>query len=122
MVGSFINSLALENFIQNQNTDVILLCAGWQTSVSIEDAIYAGFLAEKLMKSGKFQYSTDAVSIALNIYHQAKENIFDYIMQNSPRMNSKRAMLEEDIRYCLTENQSSHIPILIDDHLQLVKQ
>nr|MCR5453809.1 hypothetical protein [Bacteroidales bacterium] len=37
-------------------------------------------------ESQKFSYDFDTVAMAISMYHQAKENISEYILNNAPRV------------------------------------
>ncbi len=112
LIGSFINFEILVNYLQNQNKNVILLCSGWQQKPNIEDTLFAGKVSLALMQLGKFASTSDSVSVATELYLAAESNIFNYIIDNSPRLKSKLSFLENDIRYCLYGEQINIIPML----------
>ncbi|MCF8457010.1 MAG: 2-phosphosulfolactate phosphatase [Bacteroidales bacterium] len=117
LIGSFINFDTLLKYLLNQEHDVMLLCAGWEQKVNIEDTLFAGKVAQALVQSGKFTSSSDAVSVAIEIYNASKENLFDYIISNSPRLKSKLSFLEDDIWCCLYGEQLEVLPVLKGKYL-----
>ncbi len=114
VIGSFINFSALFDWLENQNKNVLILCSGWKGTINIEDLLFAGKLASKLIKTSNYFFEKDAVSIAMNLYSMAKDDFFNFVMMSSPRLNSKLQMLENDIRYCLSMDITKKIPIYID--------
>ena len=117
LIGSFINFDFLTNYLLNQENDVLLLCAGWEQKVNIEDSLFTGKIAQALIHSGTFSSSSDSVSLAIEIYNSAKKDLFSYIVSSSPRLKSKLSFLEDDIRYCLYGEQLNVLPVLKVDCL-----
>jgi 2-phosphosulfolactate phosphatase len=54
LIGTFTNTSALARWIGKQNKDIIILCAGWKNKYNIEDSLFAGCLAKKLMDEYDF--------------------------------------------------------------------
>lgn len=52
VIGSFLNISALVSWLKKQDRDVLLLCAGWKGKINIEDSLFAGALANRLIDSG----------------------------------------------------------------------
>ena len=42
VIGSFLNLSALSNWINTQNENVLLVCAGWKNNFNLEDTLFAG--------------------------------------------------------------------------------
>ena len=117
LVASFLNLDAICNWIIQQQKDVVCLCSGWQDNFNLEDTICAGAIAEKLINTGNF-YSTEDSSIAAKyLYESAKKNHLGFIKSSSHRRRLKKLNLNKDVKYCLTPNQTSVIPILKDGKL-----
>ncbi len=109
LIGSFLNVNAVAEFIGNKQKDVIVLCSGWKNAVNMEDMLFAG----KLISLLKNNYTLlEGANISLNLYETSKNNYYDFIMENSPRLASVRKFLHKDIKYCLQENTTKVVPIL----------
>jgi 2-phosphosulfolactate phosphatase len=96
---------------------VILGCAAWKDRVNIEDTLFAGAVIDRI--GSHFNINCDASSLALNSYHQAKDDIFGFMRENNAS-HYHRLMnygLEKDIRYCLTPDQAPVLPIFKGDRL-----
>lgn len=89
-----------------------MLGSGWKDTFCLEDTICAGAFVEKLLESGKFRSEFDSSIAAKFLYRSASENIFGYLKASSHRKRLKALNLNEDIKYCLTPNQTKVIPIL----------
>jgi 2-phosphosulfolactate phosphatase len=112
VVGSFINLDALCKWLEKQDKNVLCLCSGWQDKFNLEDTICAGAICEYLIGSGKFQSNEDSSIAAKYLYISAKDNYFGYLKSSSHRRRLKNLNLNEDIKYCLTPNQTDVIPVL----------
>lgn len=120
VVGGFTNLDALIEWLSQQQQNIVLICTGWKGAVGLEDTVFAGLAASKLMQTGLFA-ALESVALANSVYQDAKSNYFDYVVNNTPRLSGRMAWLEKDIRYCLTENATPGIvPLLQGDELLLV--
>ena len=68
VIGSFLNISSLESWLLGQERDIILLCAGWKGKICLEDSVFAGALAGRLLKSNKYNTICDSVKIVLVIW------------------------------------------------------
>lgn len=117
VVGSFLNLEALCIWLAEQDKNVLCLCSGWQDKFNLEDTICAGAISEFLITTGKFTSDEDSSVAAKYLYLSAKDNYFGYLKSSSHRRRLKNLNLNEDVKYCLTPNQTNVIPILKDGKL-----
>jgi 2-phosphosulfolactate phosphatase len=117
VVGSFLNLTVLSEWLANQEKNVLCLCSGWQDKFNLEDTICAGAISEYLISTGNFVSEEDSSIAAKYLYLSAKDNYFGYLKSSSHRRRLKNLNLNEDIKYCLTPNQTNVIPILKDGKL-----
>ncbi|MCB9334583.1 MAG: 2-phosphosulfolactate phosphatase [Flavobacteriales bacterium] len=114
VIGSFANLDAVCNYIEQEDKDVILFCAGWKDRFNLEDTLFAGAVVEKLVENLRFSNLADSALASLNLYNTAKNDLYGFLNESSHRKRLSRLNLEEDIIYCLTLNQSNNVPILKD--------
>lgn len=112
VVGSFLNLDALCIWLEKQNKNTLCLCSGWQDKFNLEDTICAGAISQYLLGTGKYTSDEDSSIAAKYLYLSAKDNYFGFLKSSSHRRRLKNLNLNEDIKYCLTPNQSTVIPIL----------
>lgn len=117
VIGALSNLDVLCEWLTKQNKDVLLMGSGWKDKFNLEDTICAGALADHLIESRKFEASEDSTIAAKFIYRSAKDNIFSFLKASSHRRRLRRLNLNKDIRYCLTPNTVSCIPVLQDGKL-----
>jgi len=107
VTGSFCNLSAVCDYLMTQNKNVILACAAWKDRVNIEDTLFAGAVINRIKSN--FQQNCDASEIAETLYNQAKNDLFGFLKEKNAS-HYQRLMgfgLEEDIRYCLTIDNSN---------------
>lgn len=121
VVGSLLNLDALSEWLIKQNKNTLLLCSGWKNKFNLEDTICAGAIAEKLLGSMKFHSSEDSSVAAKYLYLSAKENYLGYLKSSSHRSRLKALNLNEDVKFCLTPNQTDIVPILKNNELVKAK-
>jgi 2-phosphosulfolactate phosphatase len=111
VIGSFLNLDALANWLIEQKRNVLLLGSGWKETFCLEDTICAGAFVDRLLNSGEYRSEHDSSIAAKFLYLSASENFFGYLKASSHRRRLKALNLNEDIKFCLTPNQTNVIPI-----------
>ena len=118
LIGSFLNLDAINNYLIELNKSVLILGSGWENKFCLEDSICAGAISEKLLKTNKFESNNDSTIAAKYLFVSAKSNYFGYLKASSHRKRLKKLNLNEDIKYCLTPNQTDVIPVREDNYLK----
>ncbi|CAN5293496.1 2-phosphosulfolactate phosphatase family protein [soil metagenome] len=117
ITGSFPNLNAVCRFITASKQNVILACAAWKDKVNIEDTLFAGAVINKVAEH--FTINCDSSQIAISLYNQARPDLFEF-MKNHNASHYHRLMnfgLEQDIRFCLTEDVADVLPIYKEGRL-----
>jgi 2-phosphosulfolactate phosphatase len=117
VIGSFLNISSLAEWLIQQNAPVLIFCASWKDRFSLEDTVFAGALAEKLLTSGKFESICDAVTASVDLWNLAKDNLPAYINKAAQKGRLASKGLDDCIEYCLTADQTKVIPVFQDDRL-----
>jgi 2-phosphosulfolactate phosphatase len=117
IIGSLVNLDAVCEYLMDQGKSVLLLGSGWKNKFCLEDTICAGAIAEKLLKSGDFHCESDSSIAAKYLYLSASENYFGFLKASSHRRRLRALNLNEDIKYCLTPNQTNVVPIREKNYL-----
>ncbi|MFO7850988.1 MAG: 2-phosphosulfolactate phosphatase [Bacteroidota bacterium] len=122
VIGSFLNITSLENWLLNQERNVILLCAGWKGKVSFEDSVFAGALSDRLLKSNKYETICDSVNIVLDMWRLAERDVLKYIDKAAQRIRLREKGLDDCIPFCHEENSTDVIPYLEKNRLKKMKK
>lgn len=112
VMGGFANYSVLMDYIQKQKSNILLVCSGWHNKPSIEDLLFAGKVVSGLKSADSIYEYTDAALISRQLYEVAAPDLFDFVLRYSPRLNKKKEVLGEDIRYCLRTDTCSVVPVL----------
>ena len=118
LIGSFLNLDAIINYLIELNKSALILGSGWENKFCLEDSICAGAISEQLLKTNKFESNNDSTIAAKYLFLSAKSNYFGYLKASSHRKRLKKLNLNEDIKYCLTPNQTDVIPVREDYYLK----
>jgi len=112
VIGSLNNLDTLCEWLIKQRRDILVLGSGWKDKFNLEDTICAGAIADKCLKSGRFFADEDSTVAAKFIYRSARDNMFAFLKASSHRRRLRKLNLNEDVKYCLTPNNCTAIPIL----------
>jgi len=117
VTGSFCNISAVCDYLLTLKSNVILACAAWKNRVNIEDTLFAGAVINRI--KDHFDLNCDASQIAETLYLQAKGNLFGFLKEKNAS-HYHRLMnfgLEDDIRFCLTEDNANVLSIYSNGRL-----
>jgi 2-phosphosulfolactate phosphatase len=120
VIGSYLNLTALCSWIIEQDRKVIIVCAGWKRRFSLEDAVCAGAMADRLLESGKFTTVCDSVHAATDLWSAAKGDLLGYIEKAAQRSRLREKGLDDCIPYCHTFDVTDVIPVLRGGKLVLL--
>lgn len=114
VIGAFLNITALTEWLVKQDDNILLLCSGWKDKFNLEDSVFAGAVMDKLLESGKFGVEEDSSIAAKYLYMAAKENYLSILKAAPRRKRLEQLRLFDDVKFCLTPDQSRVIPELRD--------
>ncbi len=117
VIGAFLNLSALTEWLIKQDENVLLLCSGWKDKFNLEDSVFAGAVMERLLESGKFGLEEDSSISAKYLYMAARDNFMSIVKAAPRRKRLESLNLYEDVKFCLTPDQSRVIPVLQDGAL-----
>lgn len=110
LIGAYLNHQALVDHIKEQNRDLIIFCAGWKNKFNLEDSLFAGSLAETLLKTGNFETVCDSAIASIDLWNVARVDLLKYIDKAAQRHRLARNGLDDVIEYCHTFNLTDIIP------------
>lgn len=110
IIGAFSNISTIAEFCKQQQKDVIVLCAGWNNRFNIEDTLFGGALAGKLLQKG-YTLASDAATVALSMWQEAEPNVREYINRTEHIKRLEANNLQDSVDYCLTEDTVNILPL-----------
>lgn len=117
VIGSFLNISSLAKWLIQQEAPVLIFCASWKDRFSLEDTVFAGALAERLIQSGNFESICDAVTASIDLWSLAKSDLYGYIQKSAQKSRLASKGLDDCIEFCLTADQTEVIPSFQEDRL-----
>jgi 2-phosphosulfolactate phosphatase len=117
LIGAYLNFSALSDWLISQQRDIIILCAAWKNKFNIEDTLFAGALAEKILQHPDFYTICDSAYVSIDLYQLAKTDLLGYIEKAAQRHRLRKNNLDDVIEYCHTFDLTSLIPVFEKDHL-----
>ena len=121
LIGAYLNISILADHIRKQEMDLLILCAGWKNKFNLEDTLFAGALAEKVLDDHRFDTICDATLGALDLYQAARGDMMGYIEKVAQRHRLKKNNLDDVIEYCHQSDLTDLIPVLEDKYLVSLK-
>lgn len=117
LVGAYLNLNSIAQYIINKNHDLLILCAGWKTKFNLEDSLFAGALADTVLKNNNFYTICDSTLASIDLWNVAKKDLMAYINKVAQRHRLRKNKLDDVIEYCHTPDQTNIIPVLKEYYL-----
>lgn len=116
-VGAYLNISSLAQWLIDQNRDVVILCAGWKNRFSLEDSVFAGLLAERLLEHPTYTTICDSTFAAIDLWSSARHNLRGYIEKAAQRSRLRVNGLDDVIDFCHTPDLTNLVPVFTDGKL-----
>lgn len=117
LVGAYLNLNSIAQYIINKNHDLLILCAGWKTKFNLEDSLFAGALANAVLKNNNFYTICDSTLASIDLWNVAKKDLMAYINKVAQRHRLRKNKLDDVIEYCHTPDQTNIIPVFKEYYL-----
>jgi len=117
VVGAFPNLSALAKYLLDQKKNIILVCAGNQNLMALEDQLFAGALAEKLIENGSYEKYCDSVNASIDLWEKAKHDLKTYVKKLNHLHRLPEAISQDVLDYTFSPDSSQLIPILHFNHI-----
>ena len=117
LIGAYLNISALAEHIRESGKDLLVLCAGWKNKFNLEDTLFAGALAKKVLEDEQFYTICDATHGAMDLFEAAETDMMGYIQKVAQRERLKKNQLDDVIGYCHELDLTRILPALDGKHL-----
>ncbi|NUM31258.1 MAG: 2-phosphosulfolactate phosphatase [Bacteroidetes bacterium] len=117
LIGSFLNLDAIAKYCIDKKKDIIAFCAGWKNKFNLEDTLFAGALASKLIDS--FSINCDSSLAAIDLYNAAKSDLKNYILKSSHAKRFEKLGITKDIEFCMQTSIYEIVPRVINGKITL---
>lgn len=120
LIGAYLNLDSLAKHIIESDRDLLIFCAAWKNKFNLEDSLFAGALAQKVLTAENFETICDGTNAAIDLYNTAKDDLMGYIQKVAQKERLRKNGLDDVIEYCHTFNQTSIIPVLEENYLTIL--
>lgn len=110
LIGAFSNIDVLMEKSIDLGGRVVILCAGWNNRINIEDTLFAGAFAEKLIQKAVIRRLPDSVRIALHLWEKAKSDPLEFVKQTEHYQRLIANHAETDAPFCLQHDTCPVVP------------
>jgi len=110
-MGAFVNISALADWLVRENKNVVILCSGWKNKFCLEDSLFAGALAEKLLTHPGFVTCCDSAHASMDLWTIARPDLLCYLEKAAHRHRLKKLGLDDVIPYSFTLDITQVIPV-----------
>ena len=110
-IGAFSNIDTLVDKCLVTGERIVILCAGWNNKVNVEDTLFGGALAKKLSKKTDVLFESDTVRMAMQLWDLAKGNPIEFIKSSDHYKRLVDNGVESDAAFCFMQNTVSVVPV-----------
>lgn len=113
VIGGFINSQAVVDFISASSQDCLFACSGMEGRFSLEDTVCAGLMIEKIVEqAGEKDLQKTDEAFAAQILYRYHSNDLDSMIHNSQHGQYLQSIgFGDDLKVCINIDVRDMIPI-----------
>lgn len=111
-VGSFSNISVLLKQLTEKPQNTVVVCSGWNQDAGIEDVLFAGEVAQRLIESGLFTAGNDSTHMAIDLWNIAQNNLLQYSSKASHVKRLQRLGYQNDIEFAFQHDTCHCLPKL----------
>jgi 2-phosphosulfolactate phosphatase len=109
LVGALVNASAVAKVLAESKLDVILLCAGTNGKVAIEDVIGAGAVLTALKRIERVEGESDAARVALRLFEVSRDDLKSALSSGAGGRNVINAGLAADIDFAASLDRFKNV-------------
>lgn len=117
-IGSFLNITSLSETLKDNESDVLLFCAGWKGRPNSEDSLFAGMLVSNLIK-GNFDLEGDEALMCLDFYKSNENNIYKVIESSAHAIRLlAHTDISKDLEFCSLIDKCTLVPFYKNEEIK----
>jgi 2-phosphosulfolactate phosphatase len=126
IVGSFLNLTTVVDFIREENKDFLFICAGRLNTIgffSLEDAVCAGMMIQKLMKFESLELTlSDSAKAAYALYKSFGRSILKMLKTSEHGKYLIEIGFADDLKICAAIDSVPVLPVQVENKIKLKKE
>jgi len=103
-VGAIVNAATVAEAVRGCQQDVVLLCAGIEGEVALEDVLGAGAILNELAQGGSLRLASDRAETALELFIRTRRRLSTVLSRSAGGRNVIAAGLQRDINFAARLN------------------
>jgi 2-phosphosulfolactate phosphatase len=115
LIGSYLNLQAISDYLSAGDQDILLVCAGREGQISLEDLACAGMFVQSLQKHRSDLELTEAATVALLVTERTQATTLEHFFAATQH---GRYLVEigmaADLQVCAVLNQFAIVPRYVD--------
>jgi 2-phosphosulfolactate phosphatase len=122
VVASFVNLEAVCGWLNKEQKDVLILCAGWKKGFSLEDAVFAGAMSDLLVNAFGFLPLCDSTLAGITLWNHSAKSLIRNI---SGAAHYQRLLGIEDrkgLKYCFFPEKFPVVAVLENERLKVLEK
>jgi 2-phosphosulfolactate phosphatase len=117
LIASFVNLEAVCGWLKKDWKDVIILCAGWKKEFSLEDAVFAGAMADLLVNAYGYTPACDATIASMMLWDHSAGDLMKNVSRSSHFLRLLGIEDRKGLKYCFYPEKFHVIPVLVGDSI-----
>lgn len=122
VAGSFLNVSRAARFLNGQELDVTIICAGHENRVSLEDTLCAGALLHRLWEGTEPGHVSDAAHTAHSLYLYNADHLQETLRNTNHARRLAANDHAADVEYCYQIDRIPVLPYYTDNRLVVHKE
>lgn len=110
-VGCFLNLGSVVDYLKTKE-EIVLVCAGWQGRLSLEDLLCAGNIISELTDDSMLPNALDGAKVAFGLYEKFGDDIQQTVLSSNHASRLKDLVDSEDLTYCSTISALQTVPVM----------
>lgn len=115
IIGSFINSGSTAEYLANQDKETVFYLSGKEGRFSLEDAVGAGMIIEKIIDKSASVELSDSSLMCLMLYEKYKSEPYKVFIDGEHGKYLDSIGLKKDLFYCAEVDIIAEIPLVRED-------
>jgi 2-phosphosulfolactate phosphatase len=116
-IGAFTNLSFIAEWLLTLKRNVLILCSGWQETVSLEDFVFAGALTDTLLQGNRAFMLTDSAYTSIDLWNSVKADVGTYLQRGSHYQRLVKLGAQPDLDYAVRQNTTRVVPIFENYYL-----
>jgi 2-phosphosulfolactate phosphatase len=119
LTAALVNAAAVAHRLHQLGLEVVLLCAGTDGAIAMEDVLGCGAVLDSLRQRRPAEPASDIARMALRLFHGTRDDLKGVLRQAQGGVNIIKAGLPEDIDFAARLNLLTAVGRLAADSLRV---